>query len=84
MTVSRRHLFPLAGLAALSPVSVGANELPAAASQGLKISLRLFAGEWEVMVPAQDQKWQPGWPLAIEWMPVQQFLDEVKKEVSEI
>src|SRR5690348_9099407 len=75
--LSRRLLFPLAGLAAIGPVQVAAAQTPNArmdGSYGLNVSLRFDSGRWEVMVPMRDQEWCPGRAVAIEWMPIDHFL----------
>lgn len=78
--LTRRHIFPLAGVAVLG-TTVGKAETPTVSDYhgALKISLRHY-GCWEVQVPMKDTPWRPGFPVAVEWISLERFLAEVEKE----
>lgn len=82
MKLSWRHIFPLADLAMVGPVSIGEARTPSTnlVLSGLNISLRYHGHGWEVMVPMQNQKWYPGYQLAIEWIPLTDFLSQIETE----
>jgi len=86
MSVSRRHIFPLAGLAAIGVTQPSEARAPATdnVGQALTISIRhTYAGiGWEVFTPDPEYtaRWRPGMAIAYRWMPLGEFLAEIEKE----
>lgn len=88
MKASRRGLFSIAGAGL---VSAGPVKAPwhgaaswAANAWGLNVSLRWFAGGWEVAVIDDSYKWVPGEPPPLKWIPLDEYLSGVERECGVI
>lgn len=85
MDKPRRNLLGFAASGALLPFaasqSAEAHAPRTERFQGLSVSIR-WSARWEVAVPV-EQKWIPGSAVAIEWMPLTQFTEQLEREMRE-
>lgn len=83
---TRRDLFALGGLAALGsigPVEAANIDFP---SHGLRVSLVIRDGGWQVVVPDFDHMdvetwvgWRPGFAVPYKGMPLEEYLVQVEE-----
>ena len=82
MALSRRSLFPLAGLAATGITVADASPQYDPTSYGLMVRLRWSCGEWMVTTPDWDalenMGWYPGMALMWKHEPLKNYLKQVE------
>lgn len=86
---SRRKVLAAIGLGSAVPFALTRSaraEAPAADHDGLHVSISWRYGGWHVAVPARDANatWRPGMAIAIEWMPLTEFLASVEAEFGPV